>query len=60
MKAFVTIVLIVVAILFIVGAVNSNYNCVSHLCGSLTHAINFVGDFLHTEMAGVNVVAKVF
>jgi hypothetical protein len=47
-------------VLFCIGAVNSNYNCVTHLCGSLTHAINFVGDFLHTEMAGVNIVAKVF
>ena len=60
MKILVSIVIIAIVVLFCIGAVNSNYNCVTHLCGSLTHAINFVGDFLHTEMAGVNIVAKVF
>lgn len=60
MKFLVTTAIIALVVLFCVGAVNSNYNCVTHLCGSLTHAINFVGDFLHTEMAGVNIVARVF
>ena len=59
MKILVAIAIIALVVLFCVGAVNSNYNCVTHLCGSLTHAINFVGDFLHTEMAGVNIVARV-
>ena len=60
MKILVSIVIIAIVVLFCIGAVNSNYNCVTHLCGSLIHAINFVGDFLHTEMAGVNIVARVF
>ena len=60
MKILVSIAIIALVVLFCVGALNSNYDCVTHLCGSLTHAINFVGDFLHTEMAGVSIVAKAF
>lgn len=60
MKILVSIAIIAIVVLFCIGAVNSNYNCVTHLCGSLTHAINFVGDFLHTEMAGASIVAKLF
>ena len=58
MKILVSIAIIAIIALFCIGAVNSN--CVAHLCGSLTHAINFVGDFLHTEMAGASIVAKWF
>ena len=60
MKILVSIAIIAIIALFCIGAVNSSYNCVTHLCGSLTHAINFVGDFLHTEMAGASIVAKWF
>jgi len=60
MKFLVSVAIIVLVVLFCIGAVNSDYDCVTHLCGSLTHAIGFVGDFLHTEMAGASIVAKLF
>lgn len=60
MKAVITIVIIALVVLFCVGAVNSNYNCVTYLCHTLNSAVSFVGDVLHTEIAGLNVVAKVF
>ena len=60
MKILVAIAIIAIVVLFCVGAVNSNYNCVAHLCNTLTGAVNFVGDFLHTEMAGASIVAKLF
>lgn len=60
MKFLVSVAIIVLVVLFCIGAVNSDYDCVTHLCGSLTHAIDFVGDFLHTEMAGASIVAKLF
>ena len=60
MKAIVTIVIIALVVLFCIGAVNSNYNCINYLVHTLTNAVSFVGDVLHTEIAGIGVVAKAF
>ena len=49
MPKVLTITLIVLAIFFVIGMIVGDYNCVKHLCNTITSAVYFVTDIVKTE-----------
>lgn len=56
MSKVLTITLIVLAIFFVIGMIVGDYNCVKHLCNTITSAVYFVTDIVKTESKGITFV----
>jgi nucleoside permease NupC len=56
MSKVLTITLIVLAIFFVIGMIVGDYNCVKHLCNTITSAVYFVTDIVKTEAKGITFV----
>ena len=54
------VIVIILLAVFIVGAICGNFHCIEHLCNTLTSAVSFVSNVLHTEIHGFNTIAGLF